>query len=410
MSEFRGVVSSEVNRFLKRQLKLLLLFILKIISPYILITSILVVAIFGVALFLGRLQIVEADTRDKQSVLINGELKAQDKTVEVNGINYPLPRVTDLSEKDFYALMVLRVAEFGNRQDFELAGMEDSCSLYQQRISELIPSGSLETETRNLLGEIKYNTIFTSQMTTWLDNNSWTARTYRIPITSTYGYRRPLDTSGGKTSTFHAGVDFGYSIGTPIVSPFNGVVTYLADTVYGKVLVIHHESIGIYTLYLHVDSFSVEKGNYIVAGQQIAISGNTGKYSTGPHLHYQILNEFKGINSNWKENTLDPLTSYNENLLFIQQPFFGACRMLTYEQIDNGFFDKLQLLRLQKKKLSYKDFNLRVDSYDQFLTMLVTSHAPRADTIPAWKQKAKDWLIPARINKAYQTYLDLNNS
>lgn len=57
-------------------------------------------------------------------------------------------------------------------------------------------------------------------------------------------------------------------------------------TVYGNTVVIDHGK-GIHTLYMHLDSISVQKNKLIEQGVEIGKSGQTG-YSFGAHLHLSI--------------------------------------------------------------------------------------------------------------------------
>ncbi|MCF7797387.1 MAG: M23 family metallopeptidase [Lentisphaeria bacterium] len=86
---------------------------------------------------------------------------------------------------------------------------------------------------------------------------------------------------------FHYGQDFSVRIGTQVKATADGKVTKISsNTGYGKTIVIDH-GYGITTLFAHLNSFKVKKGDYIKRGQIIATSGNTGR-STGPHLHYEV--------------------------------------------------------------------------------------------------------------------------
>lgn len=86
----------------------------------------------------------------------------------------------------------------------------------------------------------------------------------------------------------HHGMDFKVDVGTPIVTPFDGVVTRVnwnwASN--GNCVEIQHSD-GVLAKYLHLAENRVEAGARVRAGTVIALSGNTGR-STGPHLHYQL--------------------------------------------------------------------------------------------------------------------------
>ncbi|OIO62980.1 MAG: hypothetical protein AUJ47_06870 [Candidatus Marinimicrobia bacterium CG1_02_48_14] len=86
---------------------------------------------------------------------------------------------------------------------------------------------------------------------------------------------------------FHYGQDFSVRIGTIVKATADGrVVKISSNTGYGKVVVIDH-GYGIVTLYAHLNSYKVLKGDFVTRGQVIATTGNTGR-STGPHLHYEV--------------------------------------------------------------------------------------------------------------------------
>ncbi|MED2745718.1 M23 family metallopeptidase [Brevibacillus porteri] len=59
--------------------------------------------------------------------------------------------------------------------------------------------------------------------------------------------------------------------------------------------------------FLHLKSKSVSTGDSVSKGEEIAVSGNTGTDSTGPHLHIDINNEgeYDGKDINYS-NTIDP--------------------------------------------------------------------------------------------------------
>jgi len=99
---------------------------------------------------------------------------------------------------------------------------------------------------------------------------------------------------GPRTSPFtgqpqqHTGIDIAAPPGTPIRAPADGIVTF-AGTLpgYGHALVLTH-GFGFKTFYGHNQRNQVSKGQTVKRGQVIALVGNTG-YSTGAHLHYEVL-------------------------------------------------------------------------------------------------------------------------
>ncbi|RDH75025.1 M23 family peptidase [Mycolicibacterium moriokaense] len=98
-------------------------------------------------------------------------------------------------------------------------------------------------------------------------------------FTSGFGYR---------WGVLHAGIDIANSIGTPIVAAADGVVIDAGPTAgYGAWVKIRHAD-GTVTLYGHVNTWTVNIGQRVWAGDQIATIGNRGN-STGPHLHFSVL-------------------------------------------------------------------------------------------------------------------------
>ena len=97
--------------------------------------------------------------------------------------------------------------------------------------------------------------------------------------TSGFGYR---------WGVLHGGIDIANSIGTPILAASDGVVIDAGPTAgYGAWVKLRHAD-GTVTLYGHINSWLVNKGERVMAGDQIATMGNRGN-STGPHLHFEVL-------------------------------------------------------------------------------------------------------------------------
>ncbi|TMM53129.1 hypothetical protein FEE95_18840 [Maribacter algarum] len=94
---------------------------------------------------------------------------------------------------------------------------------------------------------------------------------------------------------FHNGIDLVASTGTKVLASNSGTVKVSSKTPSsGNYIVIEHES-GYSTKYMHLKNRNVKSGEKVEMGAIIGHVGNTGK-STGPHLHFEILNSGKAIN------------------------------------------------------------------------------------------------------------------
>jgi murein DD-endopeptidase len=109
---------------------------------------------------------------------------------------------------------------------------------------------------------------------------------YRLKASPMQDYEQI--TSLLKDRPSHAGMDFKTPVGTPVVSPFDGVVTRSNWnwTSNGNCVEVKYSD-GAVAKFLHLSENRAEVGSTVKAGDVIALSGNTGR-STAPHLHYQI--------------------------------------------------------------------------------------------------------------------------
>lgn len=99
-----------------------------------------------------------------------------------------------------------------------------------------------------------------------------------------------------KVKKFHKGIDFTAPSGTAIQATGNGTVIRVENKSrgYGKNVIIDH-GYGYTSLYAHMSSISVKKGQKVVKGQELGKVGSTGT-STAPHLHYEVRYKGKAIN------------------------------------------------------------------------------------------------------------------
>lgn len=105
------------------------------------------------------------------------------------------------------------------------------------------------------------------------------------PVSSKFGPR--ISPFTGKKA-FHAGVDIVAPKGEEIRAPAKGkVVVTSYDSRMGNYVRINHRH-GIETTYGHLSKILVRYGQEVKRGDLLGRVGSTGRFSTGPHLHYQV--------------------------------------------------------------------------------------------------------------------------
>lgn len=102
-----------------------------------------------------------------------------------------------------------------------------------------------------------------------------------ISVNSPFGMRR--DPLNRKKTRMHNGLDLKAKY-EKVYSMLPGVVSATGYSANGGYFVtVNHDAC--VCLYLHLSKIEVHKGQHVSAGQTIAVSGNSGKRTTGAHLH-----------------------------------------------------------------------------------------------------------------------------
>ncbi|MFT4967435.1 MAG: murein DD-endopeptidase MepM/ murein hydrolase activator NlpD [Candidatus Deianiraeaceae bacterium] len=117
-------------------------------------------------------------------------------------------------------------------------------------------------------------------------------------ISSRFGYRKHPILGYSK---LHTGMDFAAPAGTAIYAAADGVITFMGwnggrHKGYGRYTVVKHNKV-YSTAYAHQSRFNrhLRKGSKVRQGQVIGYVGSTG-YSTGAHLHYEVMKYGRHIN------------------------------------------------------------------------------------------------------------------
>lgn len=114
--------------------------------------------------------------------------------------------------------------------------------------------------------------------------------------------------------SIHTGVDLGARRGTPVLAAAAGEVVWTGyglyrglpnpDDPYGLAIAIRHDfgydNQPLYTVYAHLESSSVWRGQRVDEGEAIGSVGDTG-HASGPHLHFEVR-----LGENYYFSTLNP--------------------------------------------------------------------------------------------------------
>ena len=110
-----------------------------------------------------------------------------------------------------------------------------------------------------------------------------------LVITSPFGYRTDPFT---RKRAFHSGIDLRANYEPAYAITYGEVIHVGHDNRSGLFVTIRHGSITL--SYCHLSQSLVAKGTHVRPGTPIAITGNSGSRSTGPHLHLTLKDTKKG--------------------------------------------------------------------------------------------------------------------
>jgi murein DD-endopeptidase MepM/ murein hydrolase activator NlpD len=147
-------------------------------------------------------------------------------------------------------------------------------------------------DTINRLSKSREDSLLRLEMESQNDFNLREDEAEAAPTSlSSFYFFTPLKgtiTSDFESKQKHFGVDIVSAPNEAIKSTLDGTVL-IADwtTETGYVIGIQHSN-NLFSFYKHNSALLKKTGEYVKAGDVIAIVGNTGEYTTGPHLHFEL--------------------------------------------------------------------------------------------------------------------------
>ena len=198
-----------------------------------------------------------------------GELQAQAN--RLNALGERLTRVGQLQDGEFDFNEPVGVG--GNDEAFDMAP-----KALDAGVTQLEKQFAASGKQLSVLEALLFNRA--------LDKN---ATPSRLPILNSYitsGFGGRADPFGGG-GQYHKGIDFKASVGDPVLTVADGVVSFAGDkSGYGNVVDVDHGN-GYVTRYAHNSRLVVRMGDLVRVGQEIAKAGSTGR-STGAHVHFEV--------------------------------------------------------------------------------------------------------------------------
>ena len=216
------------------------------------------------------LEIQEKDLRTKLQELIDLQSGLQDKKAKLDTekqVTQNILEETRGAEWKFQALLAEVIAE------------------WQEIENEII---RLEREAREKIAEER------EKMAEFMEAEGIIVFSWPVPNEGITAIFHDPDYPYRKWIGEHSGLDLRASQGTAVRAGASGYVarTKHGGLGYSYVMIIHNDEFS--TLYGHVNEILVEEGEYIRRGDTIARSGGipgtfgAGRFSTGPHLHFEV--------------------------------------------------------------------------------------------------------------------------
>ena len=240
----------------------------------------------------GQVTVLEVDLRPGAPAATN--LKASFEQNDISLFQHPIKPAgvycglvgVPISKKPQKAVIELEWAAPDGRQHRETVALQIIEGNYKKEALKVAPkhvSPSPRDLQRIKAEKKEIRSIYASSSATRL----WYGPFFK-PLTgnttSVFGTQRLFN---GELQSYHRGTDFRAKVGTPVYASNFGIVRLAKNLFYsGNIVIVDHGK-GIFTNYAHLSKINVRAGQHIARGDQIGLSGATGRVS-GPHLHWGV--------------------------------------------------------------------------------------------------------------------------
>ena len=167
----------------------------------------------------------------------------------------------------------------------QLSAIEKEAYITEMEVDHLLRLSKFELEKYEEVEDALLNvkTKLRHTPSIW-PTNGWSSRGYGMKYDPFTGYKQ-----------MHRGTDIANHTNTPIIATADGKIKNIStSTALGKLITIDH-GYGYRTRFGHLAKILVKRGQRVKRGEVIGLMGSTG-YSTGPHLHYEVIRNGKFFN------------------------------------------------------------------------------------------------------------------
>jgi murein DD-endopeptidase MepM/ murein hydrolase activator NlpD len=190
----------------------------------------------------------------------------------------------ELEIRDRYFANINNILSGRNPLDYSLL-KKDSAKVKEVKFQKSAKDSMLRREVEE---EEQFNLL--------LDNNKKSPTTQKLSQIHFFTPLRGVITSSFNSETSHYGIDIVAGPNEVIKSALDGTVIMASWTIEtGYVIQIQHEN-NLVSVYKHNAELLKKIGNHVVAGEPIAIVGNSGELTTGPHLHFELWYNGRPVN------------------------------------------------------------------------------------------------------------------
>ena len=183
---------------------------------------------------------------------------------------YPDTYNVDVARDFLDQLVVLQLKAFNDK--VRLPYQEKIINFELDRYKTLILASVVEKEEKQSLSVLNN----TKQSNVSLKNLH-----FFLPV-------KGIVTNGFDVESGHMATDIVAQPNEPVLATLEGTVTLATwSLTEGYIIIIQH-NYNIISIYKHNESLLKKTGDHVTAGEPIAIIGNTGELTTGPHLHFEL--------------------------------------------------------------------------------------------------------------------------